>query len=256
MKIFFSWSGNKSHEIAKILSEWIPCVVQAAEKWISSKDIDRGAMWFGEIAEQLKDSNFGIVVLTKENQNKPWLMFESGALYKGLLESRICTFLVDLSVRDIDTESPIRQVNHTVIEKESIFSLIKTINKCVENGSIPEENLKRLFDAMWPTLEEQINIILESEPVSSGNERKDTDVLNDILENILVVNKKTDLIMRERRFFPKSAYRDPGVVREKVGRLLKLGADQDDIMSILDGDAPKGFIERTIVRLSDSDDDI
>ena len=61
--------------------------MQAIDPWISSKDIDRGSIWFNEIFDELKDTNFGIVFVTKENQDKPWLLFESGALCKGLAES-------------------------------------------------------------------------------------------------------------------------------------------------------------------------
>ena len=66
MRIFLSWSGNKSHQIAVAFSEWIPCVIQAVKPWVSSKDIDRGSIWFNEILEQLKDTHFGIVFVTND----------------------------------------------------------------------------------------------------------------------------------------------------------------------------------------------
>ncbi|MFM4826935.1 hypothetical protein ACEUDJ_18950 [Aeromonas bivalvium] len=94
MKTFFSWSGNKSHQVAMAFSNWLPCVLQAVEPWVSSEDIDRGAIWLNEIFVQLKDTNFGVVFVTKENQEKPWLLFESGALSKGLTESRVCSGLI------------------------------------------------------------------------------------------------------------------------------------------------------------------
>lgn len=42
MKVFISWSGSKSQEVAKILKQWIPCVIQSVEPYFSSADIDKG----------------------------------------------------------------------------------------------------------------------------------------------------------------------------------------------------------------------
>ena len=67
MKIFISWSGSKSQEIAKLLKRWIPCVIQSAEPYFSSADIDKGARWSTDISKELQDASFGILCVTKEN---------------------------------------------------------------------------------------------------------------------------------------------------------------------------------------------
>jgi hypothetical protein len=149
LKAFFSWSGEKSHQIALAFEQWLPCVIQAIEPWVSSKDIDRGSIWFNEILEQLKITNFGIVFVTKDNQNKPWLLFEAGALSKGLSDNRVCTVLVDLNVRDIDTGSPFRQLNHTQLNRDSVLELTKTINRNLETGAVQEKRLEKSFEALW-----------------------------------------------------------------------------------------------------------
>lgn len=89
MKVFISWSKNLSKDCAEILSDWIKCTLQASEPWVSSKDIDKGSLWFNEINDQLKDTKVGIVCLTKENKSNPWILFESGALAKGLSANRV-----------------------------------------------------------------------------------------------------------------------------------------------------------------------
>lgn len=76
MKIFISWSKSLSKECAEILRDWIKCTLQPSEPWVSSKDIEKGSLWFGEISDQLKDTRVGIVCLTKENKNNPWILFE------------------------------------------------------------------------------------------------------------------------------------------------------------------------------------
>jgi hypothetical protein len=52
MKIFISWSGNKSKNVATYLKSWIEQIIQAADPWISV-DIDKGKKWNGEIINEL-----------------------------------------------------------------------------------------------------------------------------------------------------------------------------------------------------------
>ena len=84
MRVFLSWSGPLSKAVAELLKEWIKMVLHASKPWLSSEDIEKGSLWFGEISDQLKNTCIGIVCLTKENMNRPWILFESGALAKGI----------------------------------------------------------------------------------------------------------------------------------------------------------------------------
>jgi hypothetical protein len=237
MKVFLSWSGDKSHKVAQAFSEWTPCVIQAVDPWISSKDIDRGSIWFNEIFDQLKDTNFGIVFVTKENQDKPWLLFESGALSKGLAESRICTVLVDLNVRDIDSGSPLRQINHTTLEKDSVLALAHTINKRIEAGQIPEKRLEQTFNAMWPDLENKIKEILSSDPAPTTPKRNDQDVLNDILDNVLIINRKVSGSHRS-----PSKYIEQHHAKALVKQLIKMDLGRGDVLEAAAGLVPTRWL--------------
>ena len=112
MKIFISWSGERSQKIAELFKDWIQCVIQAAKPWISSHDVDRGALWYTEISKTLADSQFGILCLTPENKTEPWILFEAGALAKGIEENRVCTLLIDLKNTDIG--NPLAQSHYCV----------------------------------------------------------------------------------------------------------------------------------------------
>jgi len=96
MKVFISWSGDRSKQVALALRDWLPKVIQRVKPWMSDRDVDAGVRWFPEISEQLESSNFGIVCLTPENKERPWIMFEAGALAKKLSASLVCPYLFDL----------------------------------------------------------------------------------------------------------------------------------------------------------------
>lgn len=232
--------------MAKALADWLPCVVQAVEPWISSKDIDRGSIWFNEIFEQLKDTNFGIVLVTKENQDKPWLMFESGALSKGLTENRICTVLVDLNVRDIDSGSPLRQLNHTTLDKDGVLALVKTINKKLDSGQLQEKRLEQTFNAMWPDLAAKIDEILKSDPAPTTPERSDKDVLNDILENVLRINKRVSTGSLRSPLRSHSRYIEPHHAKALIKNLLKMDNDRGDVLEAIDGLVPDSWANREL----------
>jgi hypothetical protein len=93
MKVFISWSGPRSKTFALYVHEWLKAAVQRAEPWMSERDIQPGQRWNEEISSRLKDTNFGIICLTPENLNAPWLLFEAGALAKAVDSAHVVPLL-------------------------------------------------------------------------------------------------------------------------------------------------------------------
>ena len=122
MNLFISWSGERSRLVAELLKSWIQCCFQGINPWLSSKDIDKGTIWFSEITSQLSNTHNGILCLSKSNLNNPWILFEAGALAKGLSSNRVYTFLIDLQASDV--KDPLAQFNHTTPDKESVYQLM------------------------------------------------------------------------------------------------------------------------------------
>ncbi|MDE1531173.1 hypothetical protein PVE90_15770 [Pseudomonas carnis] len=251
MKVFLSWSGQKSLAAAQLFSEWLPCIIQKAQPWISSKDIDRGSIWLGEIYSQLAECNQGVIFVTKENQAKPWLLFETGALSKGISENRVCTFLVDLNVRDIESSSPLSHLNHTNTTKAQVLELIKTINKRLQEQVVPEAVLLKTFEAMWDDFSEKLEEIKSAPEEISTPDRTDNDVLNDILDNVLNINRKVS-----RTTSRSSRYIAPDKAREIIKVLSGLGIEDGVILEVLSGITPTQWANKHILEINkDKEDD-
>lgn len=189
MKVFISWSGPRSKAVAEVLDEWIQCVLQAVDPWMSSKDIDRGSLWFSELSDQLAETKLGIVCLTSDNKNRPWILFESGALAKGLSSARVCTFLIDLQPTDV--ENPLAQFNHSFPTKDGVFDLLRTINTSLSEKGLKETVLAKVFETYWPQFETEFQRALdENQPEQAAQPRSSDDVLSEVLTSVRRLDKR------------------------------------------------------------------
>lgn len=194
MKVFISWSGDLSKKVAEVLSTWLEDVLQGTKAWLSEADIDKGKIWFGAITEQLSDTGVGILCLTLENRYSPWILFEAGALSKGLSESRVCPFLIDLQHGDL--WPPLSQFNGTLPNKEDVLKLVKTINGERKEQALPGPQLLKAFDLWWPKFEEPFKKILANHKPKEEVKKRSRD---DILEEILELSRSIQRSLQESR---------------------------------------------------------
>lgn len=179
MKVFITWSGSTSRAVAIALREFIPTVVQSVEAFMSDTDIEKGSRWEVDISAQLEAAEVGIICLTSENLTAPWILFESGALSKKIKKegTRVCTYLHGLNYADV--EPPLSMFQHTLATKEDTRRLIHDIWKFSKSSGPSEEGLNRLFDRMWPELEE----LLGNAPKPTSQKTRD---LKEMVEEILL----------------------------------------------------------------------
>ena len=173
MKVFISWSGALSHEVARLLSDWLPNVLQDVEPWLSSADIDKGSVWFGQIRDKLAETAIGILCLSRENLAAPWVLFEAGALSKGLTTSRVCPLLVDILPRDL--QPPLSEFNATLPIPEDMLKLLKTINAQKGEGKLTEERLQRSFSQWWGGFETDFKKVLSARSTAPLPKPRTTD---------------------------------------------------------------------------------
>jgi hypothetical protein len=192
MKVFMSWSGARSKAAAELLHDWVKCVIQASRPWISTRGIGRGAVWFTEINNELKDTSVGIICLTHQNKNAPWILFEAGALAKGLATNKVCTFLVDLGTTDI--QDPLAQFNHTLPTREGMMGLAVTLNSSLEHP-LDGRTLEAVFDAFWPQFDIDFKALLEHHKQEAVVEaRSETSMLEEILESTRGLSQRMRVI--------------------------------------------------------------
>ena len=72
-------------------------VIQAVKPWMSERDIEKGQAWFNKLIKALVSVKQGIICLTPESLSEPWVLFETGIIFKGLDESRVWTYLMKAS---------------------------------------------------------------------------------------------------------------------------------------------------------------
>ncbi len=56
MKVFISWSGERSQALAQAVREWLPMVLYYTEPWLSHSDIEAGERWANVVAKELETS--------------------------------------------------------------------------------------------------------------------------------------------------------------------------------------------------------
>lgn len=198
MKIFISWSGPKSLEIAKILREWIPNVIQVIEPYVSSEDIFKGERWSKDVSTELEAADFGIICVTRDNVSAPWIQFEAGALSKSIENARVCPFLFDVKISEIS--DPFKQFQATTFKKEDIKKLMLSINQTCPTGSLDPNRLDLVFETWWPSLENKLVGVREAfssleEPAPTIDDVK----LSNILEEILELSRQQQLILTDKQ---------------------------------------------------------
>jgi hypothetical protein len=180
VKVFISWSGAISHQVALSLRDWLPSVLQAVEPYVSSEDIDKGARWSTDISQELEDSTFGIICVTPDNLQAPWVNFEAGALSKSLERSRVAPLL--FGVDRTAVQGPLVQFQSTLAQHDDMQKLVGSLNSACDPARLDDARLDATFEVWWPHLEKQLASIAVKPSKSQTPQRDTDDVLAEVLE--------------------------------------------------------------------------
>ncbi len=231
MKVFISWSGKRSKALANALRDWLPMVLQYVEPWVSDKDISAGDRWAQAIAGELESANFGIICITPENLHSEWILFESGALSKSMLEAKVIPLLFGLELSDLS--GPLSQFQAQKLEEPGIMEVVKSINKVSETKT-SDQIVDQLVPALWPRLHDALNTIPDTEP-SERHMRPHHEILEELVTGVRGINSRMrdlepELLGRDRppsrramrRFHPRMLDELTMIVREEGGGPIQL----------------------------------
>jgi hypothetical protein len=182
LKIFVSWSGEKSRTVAEALREWVPNVFATlVNPWVSSRDIATGERSMWNLADELKDTRVGVVCLTRTNLESRWIHFEAGAISNAVEKSYLCTYLIDVEVSDV--QQPLAQFQSAKADREGTRRLVTTINAALGPSGFTTDRLTTVFDVWWQQLQPKLVDL----PDDNVGRRVSTRTEREVLEELVML---------------------------------------------------------------------
>lgn len=177
MKVFLTWSGERSKALAQALRAWIPAVLQGTEVFMSEEDIEPGEQWLNRIEKELGKSDVGVVCLTAENRTAPWLLYEAGVLRGVATEERVVPYLLHLDKSDVG--QPLSTLQMCEANDLGTKRLVEMLNRR-RASPLPAALLESTFAKWSPDLQSKIEEIPKE--AQKHPSREDRDVLEEILK--------------------------------------------------------------------------
>ncbi|HCW07624.1 MAG TPA: hypothetical protein DGG95_09710 [Cytophagales bacterium] len=166
MRVFLSWSGKCSHEMALALRKWLPTVIPGAEMWVSSKDIGAGQLWADSLFKELNQCDLGILCLTKDRLKSKWsqwMLFEAGATAISIKKKILIPYCLDLSIDEL-TEGPLSLYQAKKADKLGTREMLEALCRATKKSNLTM--VMQLFENQWPRLSKKLNSIKFRNPSS------------------------------------------------------------------------------------------
>jgi TIR domain len=212
--VFICWSGtnSRSHRLAEILRDRIPDILQTAEPFVSDVDVGAGAPWMNQLTKALEEKRFGILCITPENQENPWIHFEAGALWKADEERRVCPLLYD--IRPAEISGPLSQLQAKQFSKSGFLAVMKEVNRRGCSFSIEERVLERTFERVWSEIEAEVSKIkVPAVPLKKTRDSRE------MIEEILTIVRSLQCARQEEKESAKYE-----AIQAAIRRVLSSGA--------------------------------
>lgn len=196
MKVFISWSGEESKQIALLLKGWLKKILQATDPWMSDVDIEPGTRWSQSIAGELQNSDFGIICVTPSNMSAEWINFEAGALSIAIEDGtarKVVPLLIGFDDRGALQRGPLNLFNALRFTKDDVWRLVLTLNADLPNG-LDGEDLGDLFETYWPKLERQVDDLKKMDNMPSPAPMSQEDMIKEIYSSVLDLRRRQPVV--------------------------------------------------------------
>lgn len=120
-----------------------------------SPEIPAGEQWLNMIEEELSDTDFGIICVTRGNQKQQWLNYEAGALSRQVSDrrKRLGVLLLDFDDKN-DVDGPFKNFQMKMATLHEFKSLMRSLNEL--GPKVKEDVIDERIEREWPKLEEEI----------------------------------------------------------------------------------------------------
>jgi hypothetical protein len=167
--IFISYSKQVTHDVAKVIEELIYAIYPKGSSnvdvFLSSKRIKAGA-FKDQILDAMKNAKFAISILSPENINAPWLMFEAGALTMAV-EQNGGKFMPYLFCRHASKrEATIDDLQYAQYQKDykenqnQLFILLQNLNASLsKSNQVDELQINSKINDHWDSISKRLDVI-------------------------------------------------------------------------------------------------
>lgn len=147
-EVFISWSGEKANKYAEFLKNLFEKVFGKSANIFYSGNIESGSVWLEKINYALSKSKVGIIVLTRESVERPWVNFEAGAIFKANSKASVIPICVDFNFDELE-KHPLRFFqSRYYFDWKSMLKLFQYLKEKFqwEYQVIALEDVKKEFD--------------------------------------------------------------------------------------------------------------
>lgn len=189
MKIFISWSGEKSKYYAAALKDLLESCFQSIDIFFSEEDIPKGDNWSKIILEKLSASDYCLICATKESLNSPWINFEAGAMATN--NAKVSAILFDLKNEEL--KGPLSLFESTKLEEKDFERLMMNIN---EIEKVKSTVLEKSFKIFYKYFIEKISDIssMNTSSLSVSIDKEIKEILKLTKNNNSILNRLESII--------------------------------------------------------------
>ncbi|MFL4480535.1 hypothetical protein ACIPUB_19955 [Paeniglutamicibacter sp. ORCA_105] len=214
MKVFVSWSKN-SRDVGKAMAAAVTEIFDPVVDTFISQEIKAGARALNEIDDELSDTDFGIICLTRANQAEQWINYEAGALSREVdgKRLRLGVFLVDFDDTK-EVNSPMNIFQCKMATLEGMSDLMTSLNDL--EPKLNEATLKKRISYAWPDLEKAVAAAKND---SSGGPRLPPKTTDEKLDELLGLVKAVEASLGDELLIQK----EETARNETIDKSISLG---------------------------------